>query len=65
MVDSQKCFIDIFVELPGTINDARIFKRSGLYKVASEKNLFHKDFVPCHGVYPSYLLDDGGYALLP
>jgi hypothetical protein len=44
VVDSQKKFLDIFVGMPGSTNDARMLRRSSLYCEAREGNLFNAQF---------------------
>lgn len=40
VVDSERKFLDIFVGMPGSTNDARMLRRSSLYREAREGNLF-------------------------
>jgi hypothetical protein len=44
VVDSKKKFLDIFVGMPRSTNDARILRRSSLYREARDGNLFNVDY---------------------
>jgi hypothetical protein len=63
VVDSNKRFLDLYVGMPGSTNDARVLRRSSLYHLAMSQNLFDSRYV-VHGFSP-YLLGDSGYPLLP
>lgn len=64
VVDYRKCFTDIFVGLPGSVNDMRVLRKSGLYRAVQEKGLM--DMLPSNNQdgIPPYLLGDKGYPLL-
>jgi hypothetical protein len=62
VVDSNKCFLDLYLGMPGSTNDARILRRSSLYHLALRNNLFDARFA-ADGFSP-YLLGDSGYPLL-
>jgi hypothetical protein len=63
VVDSNKRFLDLYLGMPGSTNDARVLRRSSLYHLAMSQNLFDSR----HGVdgFSPYLLGDSGYPLLP
>jgi hypothetical protein len=63
MVDSNKRFLDLYVGMPGSTNDARVLRRSSLYHLAMSQNLFDSHYA-VYGFSP-YLLGDSGYPLLP
>jgi hypothetical protein len=64
VVDAQKRFTNVFVGLPGSVNDSRILKKSGLYRRVVNGGLLSKELY--HMAYiPPYLLGDKGYPLLP
>jgi hypothetical protein len=63
VVDSNKRFLDLYLGMPSSTNDARVLRRSSLYHLATSQNLFDaRDTV--EGFSP-YLLGDSGYPLLP
>jgi hypothetical protein len=62
-VDSKKWFLDLYLEMPRSTNDARVLRRSSLYHKAMHNNLFDTCFA-VDGFSP-FLLDDSGYPLLP
>jgi hypothetical protein len=63
VVDSNKRFLDLYIGMPGSTNDACILRRSSLYHLAMHNNLFDaRDSVD--GFAP-YLIGDFGYPLLP
>jgi hypothetical protein len=62
MVDSNKRFLDLYLGMPGSTNNARIICRSLLYHLALQNNLFDALFV-ANGFFP-YLLEDLGYPIL-
>ena len=63
VVDSNKWFLDLYLDMPGSTNDARVLRRSSLYHLAMFENLFDAR----HAVegFSPYLLGDNGYPLLP
>ena len=36
MVDREKRFLDLFVGLPGSVNDSVVLRRSGLFRKATD-----------------------------
>jgi hypothetical protein len=60
--DNKKRFLDLFLGMPSSTNDARVLQRSSLYRKAIHNNLFNARF-SMEGFAP-YLLDDSGYPLL-
>jgi hypothetical protein len=65
VVNKKKQFLDVFVGLPGSLNDARVLRRSGLYnRRAINGHLIEGLQVSEEGFRP-YLLGDKGYPLLP
>jgi hypothetical protein len=63
VVDSKKRFLDLYLGMLGSTNDARVLHRSSLYRKAMHNNLFDAHFAD-HGFSP-YLLGNSGYLLLP
>jgi hypothetical protein len=63
VVDSNKCFLDLYLGMPGSTNDARVLRRSSLYQKAMHNNLFDNRYA-VDGFSP-FLLGDSGYPLLP
>jgi hypothetical protein len=63
VVDSNKHFLDLYIGMPGSTNDARIFRRSSLYHLAMHNNLF--DTRNSMDGFAPYLIGDSGYPLLP
>ena len=63
VVDSEKCFLDLYLGMPGSTNDCRVLRRSTLYDLAMHNNFFNEE----HGVqgFSPYLVGDLGYPLLP
>jgi hypothetical protein len=62
VVDSSKRFLDLYLGMPSSTNDARILRRSSLYHLTLRNNLFDARFA-ADGFSP-YLLEDSGYPLL-
>jgi hypothetical protein len=63
VVDNNKRFLDLYVGMPGSTNDARVLRRSSLYQLATSQNLFDARYA-VDGFSP-YLLGDSGCPLLP
>lgn len=63
VVDSDKRFIDLFIGMPGSTNDARMLRRSSLYNMAMHGTLLDPR-QSVHGFTPS-IIGDLGYPLLP
>jgi hypothetical protein len=63
VVDSKKQFLDLYLSMPGSTNDARVLRHSSLYRLGMSGNLFDAHYV-MDGFSP-YLLGDSGYPLLP
>ena len=63
VVDSNKRFIDLFLGMPGSTNDARMLRRSSLHHLGMHNNLFDRE----HAVegFAPFLIGDSGYPLLP
>jgi hypothetical protein len=63
VVDSDKKFLDLYLGMPGSTHDVRVLRRSSLYHLAQNENLFD----PRVGIdgFPPFLLGDSGYPLLP
>jgi hypothetical protein len=64
VVDAQKRFTDIFIGLPGSVNDSRILKKSRLYRRVVHGGLISKNLEHTVDI-PPYLLGNKGYPLLP
>jgi len=63
VVDSNKRFIHIYISLPRSMNDSRVFKRSGL----CPQTQYHALFDPskgCGNGTPLYLLGDKVYSII-
>ena len=63
VVDSNKRFLDLFLGMPGSTNDARVLHRSSLYNKGMHGMLWDAG-ITFEGFSP-YLLADSGYPLLP
>jgi hypothetical protein len=63
VVDSNKQFLDLYLGMLGSTNDARVLRRSSLYRMVMSENLFDVRY-SVDGFSP-YLLGDSGYPLLP
>jgi len=63
VVDTDKRFMDLYIGMPGSMNDSRMLRRSTLHYLASHGDLMN----PAASVdgYSPYLLGDLGYPLLP
>lgn len=63
VVDSEKRFLDLYLGMPGSTNDARMLRRSSLYTLAMQQNIMS----PNHAVrgFPPYIIGDLGYPLFP
>jgi hypothetical protein len=60
IVDQRKCFRDLYVGLPGSVNDQRVLRRSSLFHHVRDRRLMHVESGYQEG-YPPYLLADKGY----
>jgi hypothetical protein len=63
VVGSDKRFLDLYLRMPGSTNDARMLRRSSLYNMAMQgvlldPGVLHDGFLPS-------LIGDLGYPLLP
>lgn len=63
VVDRRARFLDVSVGMPGSTHDVRVLKRSGLYHLATQTNLF--DVAYAQQGFSPYLIGDKGYPLLP
>jgi hypothetical protein len=63
VVDSHKCFMDLYLGMLGSTNNSRILRRSSLYHLAQQNTLFDTHFI-LPG-FASYLVGDSGFPLLP
>jgi hypothetical protein len=63
VVDVRKMFTSIYVGLPGSVNDQRILRRSGLWQEVVNRGLMSVDSGYQDGI-PLYVLADKGYPLL-
>jgi hypothetical protein len=63
VVDSEKRFLDLYLGMPGSTHDVLVLRRSSLYYLAQNKNLFD----PHTGIdgFSPYLLGNSSYPLLP
>ena len=63
VVDVNKLFTSVYVGLPGSVNDQRVLRRSGLWQQVLQRGLMNADSGYQDGI-PPYLLGDKGYPLL-
>jgi hypothetical protein len=63
VVDSKKQFTQLFVGLPGSVNDQRVLRRSSLWQHVMHRGLLSTTTGSQDG-FPPYLLADKGYPLL-
>jgi hypothetical protein len=63
VVNSRKRFLDLYLEMPGSTNDARVLCQSTLYQLAMHENLFDVCY-SMDGFLP-FLLGESGYSFLP
>lgn len=63
VVDSDKRFIDLYLGMPGSTNDARMLRRSSLFNLAMQGTILDGAYTD-DGFSP-YLIGDLGYPLLP
>ena len=64
VVDSKKCFTDICVGMPGSINDSHILRCSHLYYAITQRGLMNRDTGMLDDI-PLYIIADKGYPCLP
>lgn len=64
VVNKRKQFLDVFVGLPGSLNDVRVLRRSGLYNRRARNGNLIKGLPISDEGFPPYLLGDKGYPLL-
>ena len=64
VVDRDKRFLDLFVGPPGSVNDSKVLRRSGLFRKATNGRIVEGSAVSQDGFTP-YLLGDKCYPLLP
>ena len=65
VISWQKKFLDVYVGLPGSLNDARVLRRSGLFSRVQERNGLIDGLSISEEGFRPYLLGDKGYPLLP
>jgi hypothetical protein len=63
VVDVKKLFTSIYVGLPGSVNDQRVLRRSGVWQEVVHRGLMSAESGYQEGITP-YLLGDKGYPLL-
>jgi hypothetical protein len=63
VVDSRKVFLDLFLGMLGSTNDARMLRRSSLYQLAMRGELFPPSLG--RDGFPPYFLGDSSYPNLP
>jgi hypothetical protein len=63
VVDIRKLFMSIYIGLPGSVNDQRVLRRSGLWQEVVHRGLMSVESGYQDGI-PPYLLGDKGYPLL-
>jgi hypothetical protein len=62
VVDNKKRFLDLYLGMPGSTNDARVLRRSTLYRLGMSGELW--DARNSVEGFSPYLLGDSGYPLL-
>ncbi|MCO5550743.1 hypothetical protein L7F22_004273 [Adiantum nelumboides] len=66
IVDSKMRFIDVNIGWPGSCNDKRVLRNSGIYRLCQGRDhLQGAPFVFQDISFPKYIVEDGGYVLLP
>jgi hypothetical protein len=63
VVDCKKQFTNLFVGLPGSVNDSRVLRKSALWEHVMHRRLLHPDS-GCLEAVPPFLLADKRYPLL-
>jgi hypothetical protein len=63
VVDAKKLFTNVYIGLPGPVNDQRVLRRSSLWQKVVHRGLMNVDAGYQEGI-PPYLLGDKGYPLL-
>lgn len=63
VVDNNKRFLDLYLGMLGSTNDARVLQCSSLFRMGMAENIFDA-YYTMDGFIP-YLLGDSGYLLLP
>jgi hypothetical protein len=61
-VNNRKWFLDIFVRMSGSMNDAKVLQSSSIYQRATWRDLFN-EWTSHEGITP-YIIRDKGYPLL-
>jgi hypothetical protein len=61
--DGSRRFLDLYLGMHGSTNNARVLRHPSLYHRAMHENLFDSQF--SMDGFPLYLLGDSGYPLLP
>lgn len=64
VVDSRKRFLDLFVGMPGSTNDSRTLRKSGLYGNVLQRRILDDATGVMHEGFSPYLIGDKGYPLL-
>ena len=64
VVDSRKRFIDLYMGMPGSTNDARTLRRSALYANVQRQKILNDIQGVQHEGFSPYLFGDKGYPLL-
>ncbi len=62
-IDHRKRFLDVFVGMSSSINNAKMLWLSSVYKKATQGYLFNENILH-EGIRP-YIIDDKGYLFLP
>jgi hypothetical protein len=62
-VDSQKCFLDLYLRMHGSTNDLRVLRCSSLYHRTQQNNMFEAGHVM--DGFLSFILGNSGYPVLP
>jgi hypothetical protein len=64
IVDCNKRFIDMFVDILGSVNDLRVLHKYALYRKVENHGLFAYDPRLFQHEFPPYLLSDKSYLLI-
>lgn len=63
VIDGNKCFLNLYFEICGSTNNAKVLYQSSFYHLTIEGALFY-DYYNTDG-FCSYIVGDSGHGLLP
>jgi len=64
MIDHERQFWDVFVEMSNSMNDFQILQLFSFYQKTTFEGMFNFEHGPQIGIHP-YLIRDKGYLFLP